>query len=998
LAIFLLTYSVIESRQAAIDAAERESLAVSELNAQLIHDQLNIPLVTARTLADSLEGIKDPNNPLRLSRAEVNAMLKKIAEENPNFLATYTLWEPNAFDGFDSLYAGKPGHDETGRFIPYWVRRPDGTVTVEPLVGYETPGLGDWYLIPRQTRQEYTVAPLIYPIAGVDTLMATFTVPVVVEGKFYGITGVDAPITFVQSVVDNVSLYNDQAEAVLLTDTGTLIAVHSSPEFTNQPADLLFSDFAELQPRITNGEAFISLSPDGQSLRVFSPVDIGDVGTHWSFSLIIPFSAITAQATNSALLETAIGLALVALALFILWYLTGQIVQPILNLTTVAEAVSQGNLNATAEVQSINETGTLANAFNAMTIQLRETVSGLEQRIADRTRNLELAAEVGRTVSQVRDLDVMLTDAAELIRQQFDLYYVQVYLVNPSKTYLTLEAGTGHVGKELLERNHRLPFNTTSLNGRAVVDRKPVVIANTLKSALFKPNPLLPDTRSEMAVPLVIGDNVVGVLDMQSTQSDALNEDILPAFEALAGQLAIAVQNATFLAETQQARAEVEAQARRLVRSNWENYMDAIHEPEHTGFVFEQNKIETLSHVEEVEPAGENTLAAAITVTGEAVGNLIVEMDEQTTSIHNNQLVEAVARQVAQQIESLRLLESAERFRVEAEEASRRITREGWKNYAEANAEQNLGYFYNLKEVQPYNSNGNQPNEDTNLTLPLKIRDEAIGKLIVQGLGKDDTEGLDLALAVAERLSAHIEGLRQFDETRRGQIELDKRAKQLASVAEISTVSSQELDIQKMLESVVHLTQRQFGLYHAHVFLYNENTEDLTIAACGWKEGDEHEGTHGATNIQLHQEQSLVARAARSKKAVIVNDVRSEPGWLPNPLLPDTSSELAVPLVIGDQVLGVMDIQSDQINAFTEEDANIQTTLASQVATALQNARSFARAQQQAQRETTLNVISQKIQSATTVEAVLQIAARELGHALGAPMTIAQLSMKDSSS
>jgi GAF domain-containing protein len=145
--------------------------------------------------------------------------------------------------------------------------------------------------------------------------------------------------------------------------------------------------------------------------------------------------------------------------------------------------------------------------------------------------------------------------------------------------------------------------------------------------------------------------------------------------------------------------------------------------------------------------------------------------------------------------------------------------------------------------------------------------------------------------------------------------------------------------------------------------------------------------------IPLEQEQSLVARAARTRQAVIVNDVRNEPGWLRNPLLPDTASELAVPLVIGDQILGVLDVQSDRLNAFTEEDANIQTTLASQVATALQNARSFVRAQRQAERESMLNVISQKIQSATTVEAVLQIAARELGRALGAPRTIAQLGL-----
>jgi putative methionine-R-sulfoxide reductase with GAF domain len=278
-----------------------------------------------------------------------------------------------------------------------------------------------------------------------------------------------------------------------------------------------------------------------------------------------------------------------------------------------------------------------------------------------------------------------------------------------------------------------------------------------------------------------------------------------------------------------------------------------------------------------------------------------------------------------------------------------------------------------------------------NFELPLKAREETIGKVYVDGLAADDQESVIFANAVAERLSAHIENLRLFDETKRSQVELNKRAQQLAAVAEVSTVSSQELDVQKMLESVVHLTQRKFGLYHAHVFLYNDRTDELAITACGWKEGDEHEGTHGTTVIPLHQEQSLVARAARTRQAVIVNDVHNEPGWLPNPLLPDTAAELAVPLIVGDQVLGVLDIQSDRINSFTEEDANIQSTLASQVATAIQNARSFNRAQQQAQRESTLNVISQKIQSATTVEAVLQIAARELGHALGAPMTIAKL-------
>ncbi len=627
--------------------------------------------------------------------------------------------------------------------------------------------------------------------------------------------------------------------------------------------------------------------------------------------------------------------------------------------------------------------------------QLREFIGTLESRVAERTQSLELATEVGRSVSQVRALDVMMKDAAELIRSRFDLYYTQIYLTNHAQNALILQAGTGRVGAELVNRGHQLQLNTGSINGRAVAEKRSVVISDTTASTTFRPNPLLPETRSEMAVPLMIGEKVVGVLDLQSSKAGSLSQDILPAFEALAGQLAIAIQNANLLAEAEQAHTEMEKQARNLSRTNWKEYLDAIHEPEHTGFIFKGNQITPLENTDEslhlVEEG--NALSAPIAVSGEQLGTLVVELDAQNQSAQNTELVGIVARQVAQQIESLRLLGNAERYRFEAEQAARRTTIEGWKEYIASRNTDSLGYLYDSKEVRPYNED--QPMEETAFTLPIKAHEETVGKLSVLGLGSQDGEALELANAVVERLGAHIENLRLFEETKRGEIELDKRARQLASVANISSVSSRELDIDKMLHSVVHLTQRQFGLYHAHIFIYNENTTEFKIAACGYKEGDEHEGTDGTSVIPLAQEKSLVARSARTRQAVIVNDVRHEEGWLPNPLLPDTLSEMAVPLVIGDQILGVLDVQSDRINAFSDEDANIYATLASQVSTALQNAKSFSKSQQQAERESMLNAISQKIQSATTVEAVLQIAARELGHALGAPLTIAQLGMKD---
>jgi GAF domain-containing protein/HAMP domain-containing protein len=752
----------------------------------------------------------------------------------------------------------------------------------------------------------------------------------------------------------------------------TLVRYLATVQAGNPDANLANAAIAQLQEALTQLQALIDVNLQFADFSNTSAT----VALH--------------QALVTGVIVLIIGL---VLGIFMSYLTVVSITSRLGTLTNSARSLQEGKLDQVVEVTGRDEVSVLGAAFNSMASQLKTLFSTLEQRVADRTRNLELAAEVGRSVSQVRELNVMLRDACELILKEFDLYYVQVYLTDPGQRNLILEAGTGEVGAQLLGRSHSLSLDTGSINGRAAVEKHPVVISDTAQSATFRPNSLLPETRGEMAVPLIVAEKVVGVLDMQSSHPGTLNEDVLPAFEALAGQLAVAIQNANLLKEAEQARAGVEAQARRLVRTGWGEYMDAIHKPEHIGFIFDHNQVAPLDEIEasQVSEDGQ-AVSTPIAITGESLGSLVVELDDKASREQTTELVNIVARQLAQQIENLRLLESADRYRFEAEQAARRQTHEGWQEYIESRKADSLGYLYDLKEVRPY-SNGHE--DENALTLPLKARNEKVGKLAIQGVGPDDKDSFDLANAVAERLGTHIESLRLFEETKRGQFELDKRAKQLAAVAQVSTASSQELDVQKMLETVVHLTQRQFGLYHAHVFTYHEATEELQIVACGYREGDEHEGTHGTSKIPLAQEQSLVARSARTKQAVIVNDVHNEPGWLPNPLLPETRAELAVPLLVGDELLGVLDVQSEHLDAFTEEDANIQLTLASQVAIALQNARSFAQAQKQAEREVMLNTINQKIQSATSVEAVLQIAARELGHALGAPMTIAQLSMKD---
>jgi signal transduction histidine kinase len=173
----------------------------------------------------------------------------------------------------------------------------------------------------------------------------------------------------------------------------------------------------------------------------------------------------------------------------------------------------------------------------------------------------------------------------------------------------------------------------------------------------------------------------------------------------------------------------------------------------------------------------------------------------------------------------------------------------------------------------------------------------------------------------------------------RAQEAIAKRATELATVAEVSTTASTVLDPDQLLQSVVDLTKERFGLYHVHIYLANETWDTLLLASGAGEVGRKLVAEQHA--IPLSLENSLVARAGRERQAIIVNDVNKEPGFLPNPLLPETCAEMAVPMTLGNNLLGVFDVQSDNTAGFTDEDANIYITLASQVAVALQNARLY---------------------------------------------------------
>jgi len=293
-------------------------------------------------------------------------------------------------------------------------------------------------------------------------------------------------------------------------------------------------------------------------------------------------------------------------------------------------------------------------------------------------------------------------------------------------------------------------------------------------------------------------------------------------------------------------------------------------------------------------------------------------------------------------------------------------------------------------------------------TSALGIGFTALGIVITFFLGSYVARSITLALAevtasankvIAGDLSSEVE-IRSQDEVgklggtfnamtaqlRQTLEDVNRRSTQLATVAEVSTVTATILQTDRLLQEVVDLTKERFNLYHAHIYLLDESGENLVLTAGAGEPG--RIMVAEKRSIPLDREQSLVARAAREGKGVTVNDVTQDPNFLPNPLLPDTRSELAVPMIVGGQVIGVFDVQSEQVGRFTDSDINIQTTLAAQIATSIQNVRSFEQSKAQAELETLVNAIGQKIQRAATVEETLQTAIRELGTIMGAPSRV----------
>lgn len=446
-----------------------------------------------------------------------------------------------------------------------------------------------------------------------------------------------------------------------------------------------------------------------------------------------------------------------------------------------------------------------------------------------RGRQVRLGTQIAQEIAGAADLPELYRRLVNRVREQFGYYYAQVLRYEPLEQALVLVAGSGETGEQMLAEGHRMAIGT-GLIGAAAASGDSVLRADVALDRDWRPNRLLPETRGELAVPIKLGGQVLGVLDVQSNEAGALDTEDQLLLEGLCGQIAIAIESTRLRQEMEERLRQLTTLQRLMSQEAWQAFQAGS--PEQLGYLFEQGEVRPVTRTDLPEtgtaaPGALLSIAKPVAVRGEVIGRFgIFDDPEQPLSEEDQVLLEAISLQVAEAMERARLLE----------------------------------------------------------------------------------------------------------QTR-------KRAVELQAVAEVGTAAATILTTDTLLQTVVDLTKTRFGLYHVHIYLLNEAGDTLVLAAGAGEAG--RVIVEQGWQISLDHPHSLVALTARTRKGIIVNDVRQSPDYLSNPHLPNTRSEMAVPLVVGERLFGVLDVQADTVNYFTTEDLGIQATLATQVGVALQNARHY---------------------------------------------------------
>lgn len=398
----------------AMDKAEQMAYRYSGV----VKAEIEVAMDASRTLAQVFVGMKKSQDVP--NRKILDQILIQVLEDNPTFLGTWSCWEPNALDGNDNAFANTKGHDATGRYIPYW-NRGSGTTVVEPLLDYDKQGVGDYYLLARQSGEETIIDPYIYPVGGKDVMITSVVTPIKYEGKVVGVTGIDFALDIFAQMVKNIKPF-ETGNAALIANNGTYVAhIDTAKAAQNIGSSAVWT---EAKAAIKSGKKTIQ-DDYSQTLktdikRVFVPVNIGATATPWSFLINIPMDKVLETANGIIYASIIIGVISLALLLTIVLLIARGIANPLnllaRNLGTGADQIA----SASSEVSSSSQL--MASGASEQAASIEETSSSIEEMSSMTKRNTENAGQADTLMKEANGVvDIANKSMNQVIQSMEDI-------------------------------------------------------------------------------------------------------------------------------------------------------------------------------------------------------------------------------------------------------------------------------------------------------------------------------------------------------------------------------------------------------------------------------------------------------------------------------------------------------------------------------------------------------------------------------------------------
>jgi GAF domain-containing protein/HAMP domain-containing protein len=714
----------------------------------------------------------------------------------------------------------------------------------------------------------------------------------------------------------------------------------------------------------------------------------------------------------------------------VVWLVTGRALRPLAALTTFTERIARGQWEHRLPERREDEIGRLSRSFNRMTEEISSLYRSLEDRVQERTRQIQTASEVARDAAAIRDIDQLLEETVHLISARFGYYHAGVFLIDETGETAVLRAASSEGGKKMLARAHSLPVGKLGIVGYVTGSGNPRIALDVGEDAHHFSNPDLPETRSELAIPLRSGEDIIGALDVQSKEPGAFDEDDLLVLQTLGDQLAVAIENVRLI-ETQR---EVAGRRRRIIevynhltqQTDYSQLVRQIAAVVRAAFDFPAAALGLVEGDDIVVRSGswsettslpkpgermaigqgllgqaastsatvslpgmqasdalrtdpgskplKTTLAAPLISRGHVIGALGICLPHAGPAAeHEREVLELTTGQIAVSLENARLFEETQETLRQVDALYRRQTTEAWSEMLDSlrtSEARTIAAYNGVEDPEAFEEHAKA------LQTPISLRGEIIGQLDLLARGPDDwsDDDREILQAVADEVADALEQVRLMDE-------LQRRATQLQTAAEIARDATGLLDVDTLLHRAANLLKDRFNLYNVSVYLIQEKTGEAVLRESAG--GPSSEPPSAGTRLTVGST-TVIGHVTQTGESYVASDTSTDPYFHQDPRLPDTRTQLGIPIRIGDRIIGALDIRSDQRQAFSEDDITVFEALADQLAVAIQNASLFGQTVERMEREQTVIDITSKIRSSADIDSMLQTAVRELRHALSA--------------